>query len=690
MKGIITTLLLSIFFFTASAQVVGVDIFINEIHYDNTGTDTGEAVEIAGPAGTDVAGLTLTFYNGNGGASYNTLPLTGIIPDEGVGFGTLCFAVTGIQNGSPDGISLDDGSGNIQFLSYEGTFVAVGGPADGMTSTDIGVAEDGSTPIGWSMQLMGLGSVYTDFTWSAPDPDNFCAINTNQYFVSGCNTFDQIVESACVSYTSPSGNHTWTSSGFYVDTVPNIAMCDSVIGIDLTVSPLPTVQAVVTSTSICDGDILSIGGSGADIYNVYVNGLLVAGPFTMSTDITNLVDGDFISLSGADATTGCENTDDFTITVFDNPTAPTISVGGPTEFCDGGSVTLSSSEATGILWTTSETTQDISATVSGSYTVTYTDANGCSATSSPTDVIVNPNPTTPIITSSGSTNICDGESVTLSASEATGILWSSAETTQDISVSATGSFTVTYTDANGCSAVSAATDVTVNPLPTITANATATTVCEGDAVTLSGAGGVSYTWDNGVTDGTAFNASVTATYTVIGTDANGCENTDNVTVTVNPLPTVSMTALAQVCVYNAAFDLTNGSPAGGTYSGTGVSSGQFDPATAGVGTHTITYAYTDGNSCTNTATADITVDACSSLEEIEELFLNVYPNPSNGFVQVKTNLTGTLKIQIVDLTGKVLIETNETQLNLSGLSTGKYIVQISNDHSILRTSVVKK
>jgi len=124
-------------------------IFINEIHYDNTGTDAGEAVEIAGPAGTDLTGWTLELYNGNGGASYGTIALSGVIANQQGGFGTLSFAAVGLQNGAPDGIALVDASSAlVQFLSYEGAFTAVDGPATGQLSTDIGVLESGSGAVG--------------------------------------------------------------------------------------------------------------------------------------------------------------------------------------------------------------------------------------------------------------------------------------------------------------------------------------------------------------------------------------------------------------------------------------------------------------------------------------------------------------------------------------------------------------
>ena len=168
---------------TAAAQTL---VFINELHYDNEGADQDEGVEVAGPAATDLAGWTVALYNGATGEVYDTIILGGTIPNLSNGYGVLHFPRIGIQNGAPDGMALVDHlSTVIQFLSYEGTFVAIGGPANGMTSTDIGVAEDGTTPIGHSLQLIGTGGFYEEFTWNTPTFHTRGAINTNQTFQGG-------------------------------------------------------------------------------------------------------------------------------------------------------------------------------------------------------------------------------------------------------------------------------------------------------------------------------------------------------------------------------------------------------------------------------------------------------------------------------------------------------------------------
>ncbi|MFC3093328.1 ExeM/NucH family extracellular endonuclease [Alteromonas sediminis] len=159
------------------------DTFINEIHYDNTGTDQGEGFEIAGPAGVDLNGAKVVFYNGSNGTQYRTVDLTGILPDQEQGFGVLSFALptNGMQNGAPDGLALVDADNNvIQFLSYEGTLTATNGVAAGLTSTDIGVSEASGTPVGHSLQLAGEGFAYSDFTWTAAQAATFGTLNTGQ------------------------------------------------------------------------------------------------------------------------------------------------------------------------------------------------------------------------------------------------------------------------------------------------------------------------------------------------------------------------------------------------------------------------------------------------------------------------------------------------------------------------------
>lgn len=179
-----STWLCGAMFLASSALASATPVFINEFHYDNTGTDTGEFVEVAGPAGTDLSAYSIEFYNGATGASYGNVALSGLIPDLQNGMGAVSFLIAQIQNGAPDGFALLSGSTVIQFLSYEGAFTAIGGPADGLMSVDIGVSEAGNEPVGLSLQLQGFGRAYEDFMWAGPLDDTPGLVNVNQTFAA--------------------------------------------------------------------------------------------------------------------------------------------------------------------------------------------------------------------------------------------------------------------------------------------------------------------------------------------------------------------------------------------------------------------------------------------------------------------------------------------------------------------------
>jgi DNA/RNA endonuclease G (NUC1) len=150
---------------------------ISEIHYDNVSTDAGEAIEVSGPAGVDVTGWKIYLYNGNGGGTYEpTRTLNGVFPATCGARGVLVenYPINGIQNGDPDGMALVDAGGAvIEFLSYEGPLTATNGPALGMASTDIGVREAGTEPLGQSLKRNGAG------VWSAPSTSSFGTCNDN-------------------------------------------------------------------------------------------------------------------------------------------------------------------------------------------------------------------------------------------------------------------------------------------------------------------------------------------------------------------------------------------------------------------------------------------------------------------------------------------------------------------------------
>ncbi len=291
-----------------------------------------------------------------------------------------------------------------------------------------------------------------------------------------------------------------------------------------------------------------------------------------------------------------------TVTVNALPTTPTITASGSTTFCTGGSVTLTAPTSTSYLWSTGATTQSITVSTSGSYSVQVTNASGCqSAASAATTVTVNALPATPSIVASGATTFCSGGSVSLTAPTSTSYLWSDGSTTQSITVSNSGSYSVQVTDAAGCTSLaSSPTTVTVNAVPatpSITASG-ATTICAGNTVTLSAPTEAAYLWSDGSTT-QSITVGTSGTYSVQVTNASGCQSASSspVTVTVNALPaTPTITASGSTQLCGNSVDLTSSSPSGNTWS-TGETSLTITVSTAGSYVVTVT----DGNGCSATS-----------------------------------------------------------------------------------------
>jgi DNA/RNA endonuclease G (NUC1) len=144
----------------------------SEIHYDNSGDDVSEQIEIEGPANTELTGWSIVLYNGGSGQSYDTKTLSGVIPATCGDRGVVVVPFATIQNGSPDGFALVHNAQVVQFLSYEGTFSAVDGPAAGTASTDIKVEEPSSSSAISSLQLNS-----TTGKWFGPSRRTFGRCN---------------------------------------------------------------------------------------------------------------------------------------------------------------------------------------------------------------------------------------------------------------------------------------------------------------------------------------------------------------------------------------------------------------------------------------------------------------------------------------------------------------------------------
>ncbi|MCE3295087.1 MAG: hypothetical protein K0R65_801, partial [Crocinitomicaceae bacterium] len=368
--------------------------------------------------------------------------------------------------------------------------------------------------------------------------------------------------------------------------------CQNTDVVTVTVNSLPTVDAG-SDFAICDNDAVTLNGSGAVSYS-WNNGVTNGTAFNPASTLTYIV-------TGTDAN-GCQNTDDVVITVN---ALPNVNAGTDAALCENTAIILNGSGANSYSWDNGVTNGlSFTPAVTATYTVTGTDVNGCQNTD---QVIVSVN-SLPTVNGGTDVTVCENTAVTLTASGATSYIWNNGVTNGvGFTPLATTTYTVTGTDANGCQNTDQVT-VTVNAMPTVDAGSDFA-LCENDAVTLNGSGAVSYTWDNGVTDGIAFAPSATATYTVTGTDVNGCQNTDQVTISVNSLPVVDAGTDAAICE-NGTITLS-GSGAVSYSWDNGVTDGiAFNPASSA--TYTVTG--TDANGCQNTDAVTVTVNTLPTVD----------------------------------------------------------------------------
>jgi hypothetical protein len=425
-----------------------------------------------------------------------------------------------------------------------------------------------------------------------------------------------------------------------VTVVVTNAGCSSAPSAAITVTRIntPPTPAVTPAgpTTFCAGGSVTLNSSQVASGNQwYLDGNPIGGA-TNQTYVATLAGSYTVIVT----ITGCSSAVSNAVAVIVNPlpATPTITPGGPTTFCAGGSVTLTSSAASGNQWLLNgnpiggATATTYSATASGNYTVTTTDVNSCtSAASAATAVTVNPLPATPTITPGGPTTFCAGGSVTLTSSAASGNQWLlngnpiGGATATTYSATASGNYTVTTTDVNSCtSAASAATAVTVNPIPPTPVIGTGgpTTFCTGGSVTLTSSSASGNQWYlNGNPIGGAtsqsFPANAAGSYTVKVTTSGCTSNASAATVvTINPNPNATITAPATVNINSTGnVASTANAGAGATYAwtvtGGTLTSGNNTPSitfTAGAtaGTLTINLTVTTSAGCSDAKSANVT------------------------------------------------------------------------------------
>jgi oligosaccharide reducing-end xylanase len=362
---------------------------------------------------------------------------------------------------------------------------------------------------------------------------------------------------------------------------------------------------------------------------------------------------------------------------------------------------------------------------SGSITVKVTDGNGCSSTSSPTVVTANPTPTAPTITSP--IIYCQNATATALSAPGTNLKWytvatgGTSTTTAPIPSTAivgTTSYYVSQTT-NGCESSRTQIEVTVNPTPTATITTTTpTTIVEGGSVILTAntGTGLTYQWKNGTTNiagatTSSYTATTSGSYSVMVTNSNNCSQTSSATtVTVNANAPSQITIVSpqnnstQTGSIDISVNITDNDGSivlveyldGTTVIGTSTTAPYgFTWTSPTTGAHEIRVRVTDSNGGVTTS-SPVTIDynpLSTGVQSSNTIKAVVYPNPTSGEVIVETQEDlSKSRVRMIDVWGNEL-EVSYTmtgqglKIDMSGLSSGSYVLVVSNVNSILRTKM---
>ena len=241
----------------------------------------------------------------------------------------------------------------------------------------------------------------------------------------------------------------------------------------------------------------------------------------------------------------------------------------------------------------------------------------------------------------------------------------------------------------GCTSAIVPVTVSVGIAPIVSGGANQQ-ICEGNPTTLSGSGADTYQWNNNVQDGVPFTPTTTQTYDVIGTAANGCSDTAQVTVTVNPVPTVNLGPDTMICDYNLPYTLNATASAGAIFNwNTGATNSSIQVTAPGI----YSVIATNGFECSATDTINIEVSGCAGLDE-ETSTLLVYPNPFTEQVIISSSETINAQVMVLSMEGKIVanvrMEGQSLEIPLSGLARGAYMVKIMQGDRIQITNLVKQ
>lgn len=712
--------------FVPSVAGVGT-IFITYTYTDGNGCTNSETqtVDVNGLPTVSFSGLDAayceddvnpyTLIGSPTGGTFSGLGITGddFIPaDAGSGFWTIEYTYTdpfGCTNNDEQQVTVNE----LPVVSFTGLAPSycedassanlIGSPAGG-TFTGTGIIGAQFSPVAAGVGIHTVTYTYTDGNGCTNSSTQQVTVNEVPLPVITPSGTSEICAGQSLTLDAGSGYsiYNWSNNTSGQTTLVNQAGTYNVIVItaagcagtsapvQVVVNQPPTVD-LGNDTTICTAQSLTIdAGNAGSTYSWST--------FEITQTITVTTTGAY-TVTVTDAN-GCTGTDNIAVTVSDL-LDPVIVASGPLSFCSGESVTLDAGAGYDTyLWSTGEATQTITVNSSGVVEIQVWDEFGCAGSD---DAIVSvmqlPNA---VISPSGPISICEGDTVTLSATNNfASYSWNpGSQTSSSIQVFETGSYQVTVEDPNnGCESTSNPVQVTVNTvIPPFIVPSGDTEFCQGESVSLSVEPGpyTSILWTSGSTTPSIV-ATQTGDYGVTVIDANGCLDStltgSPIHVEVwNPQP-IAQQQGDSVVVTNGPFNsyqwYLNGAPI------PGATSSIYQPSASG----NYMCEVTDGNGCIGTSyNIEFTFTGIVDLESLYQL--DVYPNPTEGsvFVNIVFDKQLDAVFELRDMTGRRVINdislfnvsTTLQEFDLSEVSAGMYYVNIRTEAGLLVKPIVKR
>ena len=503
-------------------------------------------------------------------------------------------------------------------LAVDDNVLLVGAPGDTKDSLDQGAVMDSAgafyifeqcihasvpqiTPINSSICI-------GDSVQLVVNPNGSLNSSKEWYWYTGAYATGTLIDSTDTIWVKPTVTTTYSVAGEGYCIASNLS--DSFSTVTVTVNPLPIVTATSTpGTTVCSGENVTLTGGGASTY-IWDNSIADGVGFIPSGIGTTTY-----KVIGTDVN-GCVDSTTIDVTVSNSITVG-INYTGGNPICSGTSVTLSGTGASSYSWSPAITDGSaFTPLVTNTYTVTGTSASGCTATADTTiTVVAGPN----ITVTAGVTSICEGESVTISATGADSYAWTGlgAGQSQNVTPLVTTTYVVIGTQASTMCTDIDSIEITVNPLPNVVATAQPNdSLCLGESLTLV-SGAPNPVWNNGVFENVVFVPTLgSVDYIATSTDVNGCVNKDTVNVKVFSLPVVSASVSSPGAICSGDLVTLNGFGAlSYVWDSSGVDIGILNgvPFMPSSGMNVFTVTGTDVNGCVGTATQSLTVNESPSV-----------------------------------------------------------------------------